>query len=678
MGEEALFGDVRAVVHGSSTHVAWADLCLLVEGADPKTYRARLEPYLLDTLSGWPDEVRVAPVRWLSAACRGEDTPWLALARRLHLSGEVLRACATSSGLGRDGPEPSGVRALVALEDLRGVRELSVAGKWDQHGMFYTLCDAEVFENVRALRLYTRSYSNDPFAYQDFHGSVLARGLERLDLALDLAPTLLRRHDSFGRWCDGLARGSVPTLRALSLEGAGEDVCVRLEQLITAPALQGLESFTLQGRAVPNRALEVEPGSWPKLTRLGLSYKGALQGGRASLGDVAVGVVEALDASKLEALSLEGARVVDEVMGRLLEALGPENALEELRLSGCGLRRAEVERLVEFTGWSGLRALDLGGNEDIGAAAARDLLLGLDAPDLEALSLHDAGIDERRGIDGLARFGALREVDLSGKNTLRAAGAEVVGALPNLEFAVLERAGLNGPGMKALAEGAAAGSLRYLDLRSNRLGREGIEALVDSELRPEVLYLGRENVTNDLDGECMELLAGWEGLAGVRVLSASNSKLKQKDLMVLLRSEHLSGVEFLDVSRNSLGKAGAAALAECDHLSNLRGLGIAACGLRKGGFTAFCGIDFMRKLAYLSMSGNSVDAELFEELWFDAQANFPALEWFDGGWGARDLAVAFPYAQIRRYSGRTSDRWLAPWMLPTTTKQPEFLGEWGV
>ena len=673
MGDGALFGDVRAVVHGSSTHIAWADLCLLLENTDPKTYRARLEPYLLDTLSSWPDEVRVAPIRWLSAACRGEDVPWLGLARHLHVSEEVLRACATSTtGHGRNGPEPTGLRALVALEDLDGVCELSVAGKWDQHGLFYTLCDAPVFEGVRTLRLYTSTSSNDPFAYQDFHGSVLARGLERLDVVFNT----YRGHDSFARWCEGIAGGSVPSLEALSLHSPGDGGEEYMEALFASSSLDAVKSFGWHSPNLTYRPIEILDGALPNLERLDIRFR-RTWGVTSSDGNDFVEVIEALDPSRLRALTLANVWIADDPIVRLLDAIGPGNPLEELRLIRCGLSDFEVEKIAEFGGWGSLRALDLGGNEEIGASAAKAFLNTLDAPSLEALSLCDVGINEKSGIDGLARFTQLRELDLSGKNTLRASGAEVVGSLPNLEFAVLERAGINGAGMAPLASGAARESLRYLDLRSNRLGRVGIEALVESELRPEVLYLGRDMVSNDLDRSCMELLAEWEGLSGVRVLSVSNSRLKQKDLMVLLRSEHLSGVEFLDLSKNSLGKAGAAALAECAHLSNLRGLGIAACGLKKGGFTAFCGIDFMRKLTYLSLGGNGIEPELYEELWLDAQVNFPALEWFDGGWGARDMGAAFPYAQLDRYSKHTSSRWIAPWMLPTNTTQPEFLSEWG-
>ncbi len=43
----------------------------------------------------------------------------------------------------------------------------------------------------------------------------------------------------------------------------------------------------------------------------------------------------------------------------------------------------------------------------------------------------------------------------------------------------------------------------------------------------------------------------------------------------------------------------------------------------------------MRSLTYLSVSSNGIEPEWYEELWLDTQANFPALEWFDGGGGAR-------------------------------------------
>lgn len=75
------FGELRSVLAGKRNRAQWLKLCRLLEQWQDHVYFLDVVlPYALDQLQAWPDDLRVAPGRWLNAAAKGEPTPWLSVA----------------------------------------------------------------------------------------------------------------------------------------------------------------------------------------------------------------------------------------------------------------------------------------------------------------------------------------------------------------------------------------------------------------------------------------------------------------------------------------------------------------------------------------------------------------------------------------------------------------------
>ena len=337
MGEGELFGEVRAVVHGANTHIGWSDLCLLLEGSDPESYRSRLEPYLSEMLASWSDEVRVVPVRWLAAACAGEPTPWLGLARHLYVSKDILEACATPRRRGnwRDSAERRGARLLSALEQLRGVTVLDIEGEWPDGYHFETLCASEVFDGVRSLTVEHVRHDGqgtlDVTPFAAFQGSPLSHGIERLDVALGVSSGRLLEG-----WACGLSGGGFETLRSLALDGSTERLAYLLEELMRAPGLDGLTSFSWAAFADLSRDVEVLPTDMPNLESLRFAFtRGRYEGDHVARVERVVRMLEACGASRLRTLELDRVNLREGRVEGVLGALGPDT-----RSRSCASRTA--------------------------------------------------------------------------------------------------------------------------------------------------------------------------------------------------------------------------------------------------------------------------------------------------------------------------------------------------
>jgi uncharacterized protein (TIGR02996 family) len=161
--------------------------------------------------------------------------------------------------------------------------------------------------------------------------------------------------------------------------------------------------------------------------------------------------------------------------------------LTTLKLANNRLRRVDVERLANAELLSGLTVLDLSGNW-IGDDGVRALAASAHLGKLAELGLANTGASAA----GLATltFPSLRALDVSGNKVgVQGVAALLSGSLPSLESLELAEAHLGDEGLRALLASPGAGTLRSLDLKKNALSPEAAQLLADSHALPNLAYL---------------------------------------------------------------------------------------------------------------------------------------------------------------------------------------------
>jgi len=249
-----------------------------------------------------------------------------------------------------------------------------------------------------------------------------------------------------------------------------------------------------------------------------------------------------------------------------------------------------------------LRALDLSGCGSFGHGAAR-MLAAADAPLLESLDLRGTPLNPQG------------HLPLLGTAWPRLASLALTCG-PHAQD--LER--LTRPGRVRLT----ARNASWWELR---------ELFEDGRLLPSPeLFLNRSG----LDGSGLAALAGWPGLAGVRRLEIAGHRLTDSAVIPLAESAHLGAMEWLDLSDNRIGGPGLKALLHAPGLRGLRTLdvsgnhvGVFGAGLIAGAalprlaclsaadanldgpaLAALAGSPLLRRLWSLDLSGNPLDDDL--------------------------------------------------------------------
>ena len=87
----ASFGDLRSVLHNAPSEEVWEAVCHTLSEMRGTDIEGVVVPYALAHLTGWPDELRRAPLRWKDALARGARLPFTSVVRVLDLTGEGLR-----------------------------------------------------------------------------------------------------------------------------------------------------------------------------------------------------------------------------------------------------------------------------------------------------------------------------------------------------------------------------------------------------------------------------------------------------------------------------------------------------------------------------------------------------------------------------------------------------------
>lgn len=221
-----------------------------------------------------------------------------------------------------------------------------------------------------------------------------------------------------------------------------------------------------------------------------------------------------------------------------------------------------------------------------------DRLAWTDAPELAQVTVLRV-MDERLDDDGVERWRL-------GSNNSRVTELALGG-------------GITDRGARALAGDERLANLESLALFRNRIGPEGVAALIGSPRlgrRLGRLLLGR----NALGEAGAEALASDTAIADLALLDLDCNRLDGAAIRALTQAPLLSGVRTLNLSNNPIGPEGCAALAACPHLRALEVLFLHGCGLDDDAAALLLRAPFMARLRNLALSDNALSMTTIERI----------------------------------------------------------------
>jgi hypothetical protein len=252
----------------------------------------------------------------------------------------------------------------------------------------------------------------------------------------------------------------------------------------------------------------------------------------------------------------------------------------KLTLGGIILGEAEAEALAEAD-LPLLRELHVAPQQATEAALSR---LGRSpiAHRLRALSLQSYWMERSRlAPDGAAALAAgswdeLRNLNLRG-NRIGDAGAEALAGAEWISRLTLLDVQTNeiGPrGLQALLAGPRAVPVGCIHLGSNPIGDEGAAVVAAAPTLAAVNSLTLSHCGIGPEGAAA--LSSSAGVAHLAMLNLMNNRIGDPGAEALARSPHLRGLRELYLSDNGIGDAGARALATSPHFSGLKNLALAS------------------------------------------------------------------------------------------------------
>jgi uncharacterized protein (TIGR02996 family) len=145
---------------------------------------------------------------------------------------------------------------------------------------------------------------------------------------------------------------------------------------------------------------------------------------------------------------------------------------------------------------------------------------------------------------------------------------------------------------RELGGAAYLSKLRVVRLVNNRIGREGVEALVALPWLRNLRVL--DLLTNDVGDDGARALASSPLCAGLRKLGLANAGIGPAGAEALASSPALSSLRALKLGINPLGEAGVRALAQSPHLAGLRALALDGVSLGVPGARALADSRLLR------------------------------------------------------------------------------------
>jgi len=444
------------------------------------------------------------------------------------------------------------------------------------------------------------------------------------------------------RWFGGF-------VRAIRLR-YGPDCRARLAAWLDHPAgalLTGLE-FVDDRDLGDDEATEI--ASWPELARLS-----SLGLRRTALGvPGARALAESPYLGGLERLELRGNHVQAEGLRALAQATSLRS-LVHLDVSHNWLAENAVEMLVGAR-LPALDSIDLAHNR-IGNDGARHLAQARWLAGVRTLELGMTNIDGEgaRALAHATWWPRLETLSLS-NNRLGDPGAAALASVRAPSLRVLRLQGNNlGPlGVRALVSTGLVAQVAHLDLRWNRLGAAGAEALAQAErgsLRS--LVLDR----NEIGDQGLRALSKSPVLAGLGTLSLGRNHIGDRGVQALTEAPGLS-LRALDLWHNDLGPLGAQALADCAPLAHLSQLDLGGNRIGSDGARALAESPHLGRLTVLMLwhanIGNA-GAEALARAGFERLGHLDLTYNFISDRGAEALSRAPWLGRVRTLDLRRND-----------------------
>lgn len=389
MSGELNFGEVRSILQLQESRARiFEQLCAWAEAWEGPQLHEEILPYVLGHLERWDDRDRAVPRRWVERLARGEDVPWMPLARALDFRWisnaysyynkapdtaiwqraelEHLRYLDLSRLCSEDGFEGAASSVLAARyaggSRLANVEVVKVTGAQLEDDAFARFMTPELFPGLKRLDVSRNALTEHAVAHLAEH----AASWHLEELVLDRNAVGVEGARALAR-CEGLSSLRALSLAKTELDGAG------LRALVASKHLKSLRELDVSTNQLGDTAIMNAAKVW------GLTGVEVLNLWKNDLGPlslVALFEVGALDA--VRELELGANHVGDRGAARLAR-------LEHLRALGLyknEIGSAGAEALADMASRDALTSLNLKNNPKI-SELARDTLTG--ALDLAAV-----------------------------------------------------------------------------------------------------------------------------------------------------------------------------------------------------------------------------------------------------------------------------------------------------
>lgn len=633
------FGELRSVLGRGPSPSAWLALCEIMESWPASRFEAELLPYLSVQLARWPDQLCVAPGRWVDALLEGQSAAYLRLIRHLDLRHLEL--------------EPQDLVLLDHHEALSSVRILALS-----HNTIGAAGAQVMARWARLSRsLHTLSLEDCQLGDEGLATLAQAPWLAQLD-ELELGQNRLT-----SRGLHDLSKQQWLSLKRIDLSGNLLDQRGLLHLGQAAPILESLKLISARLRP---EALSAFGQGFDRLERLEL---GAMLNDAAMIHWSKVATPPALKTLILRSnrigplgaaalaqsammqtlieLDLSFNAISDRGVSALSQAAAP--ALERLGFEGCGIGAGGAKALSQAPWASQVRALDLKRNE-LGGVGVDVMFSAASFGALEQLLLSSNHVGPRgcRAL-AMASLPMLKELNIA-YNGLGDEGLEALASatwFERLESLRLSGRQMSSAGAAALAK-AKAERLKALSFSGGDLGDEGL-----SQLLCAAWVCGLERLELDDCGigpAGAVALAQAEHMACLSVLSLRDNQLGARGARALALAKHLAKLEVLDLSNNTIGDEGLEALVEASLWPKLRELRLVAAQITSRGACALAkAAKPFAALEVLDLGSNRIDDEGGQALAHSER--LPALRRLELGanaLGARGMAALVRAQSLRR------------------------------
>jgi uncharacterized protein (TIGR02996 family) len=315
--------------------------------------------------------------------------------------------------------------------------------------------------------------------------------------------------------------------------------------------------------------------------------------------------------ARIECLSFRGGFLRDRELRELI-ASPYLDRLTELDMEGHGIETGGVRSLTESRLMPRLRSLDLSKNHAVGDQAARALAAAAGAAGLHTLKLGHTNLTAR-GVNDLF-------------------GSPFLVGLRHLELAAVQQRDL-ASFIEPIARSPVLNNLTALDLANHPLPLPDFKQLIAVCGRPRFGRLGFANCwldigaiavlgaapfaglaaldlrRNRIGSAGLQALAEMPGLASLTELRLGWNEVRDTGVKALALSPHLKRLRTLDLSHNEIGGPGLRALAESANLSGLRELDLSANYVGLESVETLAASPNLARVRSLKLSGNHLGRE---------------------------------------------------------------------